>query len=323
MDVGIATGLERATGTMLQTGMRLKAMQPELEQAEREKIKFQTQQKNLAEQEARDNKVVEASSVFSRWNDFPGFQKLVKGTYEKHGLKYEIIDGKFYSTVKDGKFALSELGKEAEDAKNVAQVIFGDLSAQEANLKQQMQTLKKPEEIAGAQKNLKTIQDQLSSLVEVRWKLEGEKDKEEFAGTGGVVYSKKTGRPSYITPKVAAGDTPSEQTKLARVKALADAEANILEDPTAPTAAADAGRFNALSTTHEYVYGNVEVPGRVFGTNTKKGWYKVPKGQGVRSEPRPNVNIKQYRKWASEAIAAGRPKGEVSKQFKDETGEDY
>lgn len=57
---------------------------------------------------------------------------------------------------------------------------------------------------------------------------------------------------------------------------LAAAEEKILSDPTHPGNAAQARLFN--KNTEEpaaYVEGKVEVPGRVFGTNTVDGWLKI------------------------------------------------
>ncbi len=57
---------------------------------------------------------------------------------------------------------------------------------------------------------------------------------------------------------------------------LAAAEEKILSDPTHPANAAQARLFN--KNTEEpaaYVEGKVEVPGKVFGTNTVDGWLKI------------------------------------------------
>ena len=215
---GIGQGLNQATGTMLNTGMRLREqniMQAQQEQQiklaqdknQREQIIFETAEKDRIEQEMKNNKVVYASKYVPNWGKLPGFQKSIADALESTGAKFEVTPtGDIAAANKDWKAALQHIHDQPEKTETLLKNVYGDLNGQILEKQNLLPTLKKPEEVAAMQKEIATLKDKAGETLQMSWDLQkklAEKDTPDKlinVAEGGAVID-RSGNVIYKNPK--------------------------------------------------------------------------------------------------------------------------
>lgn len=312
-DVGMWQGLEKATGTVANTGMKLMEMERQqqnfnaLEADRTERLRMakeandrQTRIQDMKiKQQEHDNAPVNVKSRLSKLGitEDNEMQVLTKGLE----ADIEEVEGDVYVP---RSIAREHFKKKLSDPQTLAElsiVRIQNANKREAMLKQTLAEGKlKDEEKAAVQQELESIPKLKEQYLAARKRAEAQlKIKEELpygSAGGGVVYDKRTGKPTYTPPQKSP---PSRTTAFER-------------------------DYNAYLEQAKQNYPNMRPMNReeFRDDRIKRG----TKARVAAKEPQPEatgVNVEQERAWAQEAIKAGKNKADVIKNFEQRTGQKF
>lgn len=232
---GIPQGLNQASDTLLRTGMGMmkynqdkliqdQAMKIRQEEADRERIAFERQEAAIKEKEARDNKVVAASTYFPEIRKFPGFrQSLIEG-FKALNLPYEETpDGDVMGRYGHGQEVMQWIYAAGERKDKQARSIYADLQTQKMALLEQKATVKKPEDLKAIDDEIKRITEYQGGVLGSTWDVqkkmaeENNKKEEGLLVVGHDVLDKKTRKRVYRAP-FAPSSSSQEAGKLTDIQ---------------------------------------------------------------------------------------------------------
>ncbi len=232
---GIPQGLNQASDTLLRTGMGMmhynqdkliqdQTMKLRQEEADRERISFERKEAAIKEKEARDNKVVAASTYFPKIREFPSYrQSLIEG-FKALGLPYEETpDGDIMGKYGHGQEVMQWIYASGERSEKQAKGVFGDLQNKKMTLLEQLLTVKKPEEAKAIQDQIAQISEQQAQVIGSTWDVqkkmaeENNKKEEGLLVVGHDVLDKKTRKRVYRAP-FAPSSSSQEEGKLTDIQ---------------------------------------------------------------------------------------------------------
>lgn len=311
-DVGMWQGLEKATGVMANTGMDLLRMKQQenqqaiqnedakarlqmaQEQADRERKAAELQRKKMED----DEKLIDVDENLSAY----GISSPKEIEYMKRRAIVDIekIGGRDYIKKSRGRETFQKDIRDPQVQYDIGNMKIENIDEQVQQIDAQLKNPEaklKPEQV-------KQMSEQRMMLMKARTNIANGiksaeaqlKIKEEMpfgAAGGGVVYDKRTGRPSYIPPQK---NTPERSSSFDR-----DYDAYLEQAKT---------NYPNLRpmTREEFREDQVK---RLAQARTA--------GREKKQEP-VGIDVAQERAWAQEAIRAGKNKADVIKNFELRTG---